>query len=117
MNPLPSGVEQESSGDDDYGDFAFVSGWGVLGLLVGQKSLGLYALIGVVLLMGIVTKNSILLVDYAIMNQQFGKLMYEATLDWGGAVAADFDEDDRHDSWDGANCPGNWRWESKLAAG
>ena len=64
MNPLPSGVEQESSGDDDYGDFAFVSGWGVLGLLVGQKSLGLYALIGVVLLMGIVTKNSILLVDY-----------------------------------------------------
>ena len=57
----------------------------LLGLLVGQKSLGLYALIGVVLLMGIVTKNSILLVDYAIMNQQFGKPMYEATLDWGVA--------------------------------
>jgi len=85
MNPLPSGVEQESSGDDDYGDFAFVSGWGVLGLLVGPKSLGLYALIGVVLLMGIVTKNSILLLDYAIMNQQFGKPMYEATLEKGVA--------------------------------
>ena len=45
----------------------------------------LYALIGVVLLMGIVTKNSILLVDYAIMNQQFGKPMYEATLEEGVA--------------------------------
>jgi len=60
-------------------------GGALLGLLVGQKSLGLYALIGVVLLMGIVTKNSILLVDYAIMNQQFGKPMYEATLEEGVA--------------------------------
>ena len=52
---------------------------------MGPKSLGLYALIGVVLLMGIVTKNSILLVDYTIMNQQFGKPMYETTLDSGVA--------------------------------
>ena len=65
-------------------------GGALLGLLVGQKSLGLYALIGVVLLMGIVTKNSILLVDYAIMNQQFGKPMYEATLDWGVARLGQF---------------------------
>lgn len=123
MNPLPSGVEQESSGDDAkvmqdvFSGFAGVLGTAVLficavlvllfanfihpvtimatlllslggallGLLVGQKSLGLYALIGVVLLMGIVTKNSILLVDYAIMNQQFGKPMYEATLEEGVA--------------------------------
>ncbi|WP_445316307.1 hypothetical protein [Microcoleus vaginatus] len=48
---------------------------------MGQKSLGLYALIGVVLVMGIVAKNSILLADYAIVNQQEGKPMYEATLD------------------------------------
>ena len=34
----------------------------------------------------------------------------------GGAVAADFDDDDRDDSWDGANYSGNWRWESKLPA-
>lgn len=60
-------------------------GGALLGLLVGQKSLGLYALIGVVLLMGIVTKNSILLVDYAIMNQKEGEPMYEATLDSGVA--------------------------------
>jgi multidrug efflux pump subunit AcrB len=122
MNPLPPGVEQESSGDakvmqDVFGGFAGALGTAVLfiyavlvllfanflhpvtimaalplslggallGLLVGQKSLGLYALIGVVFLMGIVTKNSILLVDYAIMNQQEGKPMYEATLDSGVA--------------------------------
>ncbi len=24
-------------------------------------------------------------------------------------VATNFDDDDRHDSWDGANCCGNWR--------
>jgi multidrug efflux pump subunit AcrB len=123
MNPLPSGVEQESSGDAKvmqgvFSGFAGVLGTAVLfiyavlvllfanfvhpvtimatlplslggalllGLLVGQKSLGLYALIGVVLLMGMVTKNSILLVDYAIVNQQFGKPMYEATLEEGVA--------------------------------
>jgi hydrophobe/amphiphile efflux-1 (HAE1) family protein len=120
MNPLPPGVEQESSGDakvmqDIFSGFAGALGTAVLfiygvlvllfanflhpvtimvalplslggallGLLVGQKSLGLYALIGVVLLMGIVTKNSILLVDYAIMNQKEGEPTYEATLDSG----------------------------------
>jgi hydrophobe/amphiphile efflux-1 (HAE1) family protein len=122
MNPLPPGVEQESSGDtkvmqDIFSGFAGALGTAVLfiyavlvllfanflhpitimaalplsvggallGLLVGQKSLGLYALIGIVLLMGIVTKNSILLVDYAILNQKEGKPMYEATLDSGVA--------------------------------
>jgi multidrug efflux pump subunit AcrB len=122
MNPLPPGVEQESSGDtkvmqDIFSSFAGALGTAVLfiyavlvllfanflhpvtimaalplsvggallGLLVGQKSLGLYALIGIVLLMGIVTKNSILLVDYAILNQKEGKPMYEATLDSGVA--------------------------------
>lgn len=60
-------------------------GGALLGLLVGQKSLGLYALIGIVLLMGIVTKNSILLVDYAILHQKEGKPMYEATLESGVA--------------------------------
>ncbi|TAF68465.1 MAG: efflux RND transporter permease subunit, partial [Oscillatoriales cyanobacterium] len=122
MNPLPPGVEQESSGDakvmmDVFSGFAGALGTAVLliyavlvllfanflhpvtimaalplsvggallGLLVGQKSLGLYALIGIVLLMGIVTKNSILLVDYAILNQKEGKPMYEATLESGVA--------------------------------
>lgn len=58
-------------------------GGALLGLLVGHRSLGLYALIGVVLLMGIVTKNSILLVDYALMNEKEGKPLYKATLESG----------------------------------
>jgi multidrug efflux pump subunit AcrB len=60
-------------------------GGALLGLMVAQKSLGLYALIGVVLLMGIVTKNSILLVDYAILNQHEGKPLYKAVLESGVA--------------------------------
>ncbi|NES86468.1 MAG: efflux RND transporter permease subunit, partial [Moorea sp. SIO2B7] len=40
-------------------------GGALMGLLVTQKELGLYALIGIVLLMGLVTKNAILLVDFA----------------------------------------------------
>ncbi|MCL1463390.1 efflux RND transporter permease subunit [Argonema galeatum] len=60
-------------------------GGALLGLLVGHRSLGLYALIGVVLLMGIVTKNSILLVDYALMNENEGKPLFKATLESGVA--------------------------------
>jgi hypothetical protein len=49
--------------------------------------------------------------DYAVpaaMNPLPSGVEQESS-DWGGAVAADFDEDDRHDSWDGANCSENWR--------
>ena len=60
-------------------------GGALLGLLVAQKTIGLYSLIGIVLLMGIVTKNSILLVDYAMINEKEGKPMYEAVLDSGVA--------------------------------
>ncbi len=60
-------------------------GGALIALLVTQKSLGLYALIGVVLLMGIVTKNSILLVDYALINEEEGKPMYKAVLESGVA--------------------------------
>lgn len=60
-------------------------GGALMGLLIAQKSLGLFALIGVVLLMGIVTKNSILLVDYALMNQKEGKPLFKAVLESGVA--------------------------------
>ena len=67
--------------------------------------------------MGIVTKNSILLVDYAILNQKEGKPMYEATLESGVArVAADFDDNDRDDCWDDTNCAGTWCRFSRYAA-
>jgi len=55
-------------------------GGALLGLMIAQKSLGIYALIGIILLMGIVTKNSILLVDYTLMNQEEGKPQYEAII-------------------------------------
>ncbi|HEY9663733.1 MAG TPA: efflux RND transporter permease subunit, partial [Allocoleopsis sp.] len=63
----------------------FSLGGALLGLLITQKELGLYALIGIVLLMGLVTKNSILLVDYALVNQREGKPLFHAILDSGVA--------------------------------
>jgi len=58
-------------------------GGALLGLIVAQKALGLYALIGIVLLMGIVTKNSILLVDYTLLNLEEGKTQRQALLEAG----------------------------------
>jgi hydrophobe/amphiphile efflux-1 (HAE1) family protein len=61
----------------------FCLGGALLGLMVAQKPLGLYALIGIVLLLGIVTKNSILLVDYTIINMQSGKTQRQALVESG----------------------------------
>lgn len=58
-------------------------GGALMGLLITQKPLGLFALIGIVLLMGLVTKNAILLVDYALMAKQQGKSSYEAVVEAG----------------------------------
>ncbi len=58
-------------------------GGALLGLLVTQKPMGLYALIGIVLLMGLVTKNSILLVDYALMARQEGVSRKAAAINAG----------------------------------
>lgn len=58
-------------------------GGALLGLLVTQKPLGLFALIGIVLLMGLVTKNAILLVDYALMAKAEGKSLRQAVIEAG----------------------------------
>lgn len=58
-------------------------GGALMGLLVTQKPLGLFALIGVVLLMGLVTKNAILLVDYALMAKADGKSRRQAVMEAG----------------------------------
>ncbi|MDB9528970.1 efflux RND transporter permease subunit [Oscillatoria sp. CS-180] len=58
-------------------------GGALMGLLVTQKPLGLFALIGVVLLMGLVTKNAILLVDYALMAKAEGKSRRQAVMEAG----------------------------------
>ena len=120
MNPLPTGVSEEPSGDaeimrDIFGRFASALALAILciyailvllynnffypfailvalplsvggalfGLLIAQKELGLYALIGIVLLMGLVTKNAILLVDFALVGIQQGKPQFKAVVEAG----------------------------------
>lgn len=56
-------------------------GGAVLGLMLGHQSLGMYALIGIIMLMGIVTKNSILLVEYCIVAQHEGMSQFEAIME------------------------------------
>lgn len=58
-------------------------GGALLGLLVMQKELGLYALIGIVLLMGLVTKNAILLVDCSLANEKEGMSQFHAVREAG----------------------------------
>ena len=55
----------------------------LIALLIAQKALGLYALIGIVLLLGIVTKNSILLVDYTLIGLGRGKSQRQALIEAG----------------------------------
>jgi hydrophobe/amphiphile efflux-1 (HAE1) family protein len=56
-----------------------------IALLLTQKELGLFALIGIVLLMGLVTKNAILLVDCALINQERGMPLYRAVVEAGAS--------------------------------
>ena len=58
-------------------------GGAIVALLAWGKPLGLMSLIGIVMLMGIVTKNSILLVEYTIMAQKKGVPRYEAIIEAG----------------------------------
>jgi multidrug efflux pump subunit AcrB len=57
-------------------------GGAFIALLVGHKSFSMPSLIGLVMLMGIATKNSILLVEYAILAQrEHGLSRFDALLD------------------------------------
>jgi len=58
-------------------------GGALLGLLITQKELGLFALIGIVLLMGLVTKNAILLVDFTLAAIREGKPRFQALVEAG----------------------------------
>jgi HAE1 family hydrophobic/amphiphilic exporter-1 len=55
---------------------------GALGLLLGAgEALSLPAIIGILMLMGIVTKNSILLVEYALVEMEKGASRWDALVD------------------------------------
>ena len=58
-------------------------GGAFLALLITQKELGLFALIGMVLLMGLVTKNAILLVDFSLAGIKQGKPPFKAVVEAG----------------------------------
>jgi len=56
-------------------------GGAALGLIVAHQSVGMYALIGIVMLMGLVTKNAILLVEYVLMSMHRGVPRHEAIIE------------------------------------
>lgn len=60
-------------------------GGAFIALLITQKELGLFALIGMVLLMGLVTKNAILLVDFCLEGIQKGQPAIKAVKEAGNS--------------------------------
>ena len=56
-------------------------GGAFVALLIAGKALSMPSMIGLIMLMGIVTKNSILLVDYAILARQAGMSRFDALVD------------------------------------
>jgi HAE1 family hydrophobic/amphiphilic exporter-1 len=55
-------------------------GGALIGLLLAHKPVDMYALIGIVMLMGLVTKNAILLVEYCLVAMEHGMTREEAIL-------------------------------------
>jgi multidrug efflux pump subunit AcrB len=58
-------------------------GGAFLALLIAQSSFSMPTLIGLIMLMGIATKNSILLVEYAIVARREGMNRFDALMDAG----------------------------------
>ena len=56
-------------------------GGAFVALLITGKALSMPSMIGLIMLMGIVTKNSILLVDYALLARQAGMGRFDALVD------------------------------------
>jgi len=53
------------------------------GLLITQKAMSIYAMIGLIMLMGLVTKNAILLIDFTLARMREGKNMIDALVEAG----------------------------------
>lgn len=60
-------------------------GGALIALIISGDSLGFYALIGIVMLMGLVTKNAILLVEYTLMSQHHGGSRMQSIIKAGEA--------------------------------
>jgi multidrug efflux pump subunit AcrB len=56
-------------------------GGALVALMIGNSSFSISSLIGVLMLMGIAAKNSILLVDYIVMSEKDGMPRLEAIMD------------------------------------
>jgi len=114
INPLPSGVEQECSGDDDYGRLGFVSGWGAAGTFGGTKVSRAAGFDWG----GFADGNCEEKFDFVGRLGDGESAVRQADVRGdagrgGGAVAADFDDDDGDDSWELAllgKLSARWRW-------
>lgn len=53
------------------------------GLLITQKAMSIYAMIGLIMLMGLVTKNAILLIDFTLSRMRDGHSIEESLLQAG----------------------------------
>lgn len=60
-------------------------GGALFALVLANQPLGFYGLIGIVMLMGLVTKNAILLVEYCLMSMNAGTPRLKAIIDAGEA--------------------------------
>lgn len=58
-------------------------GGAILALILSGQPLGMFALIGIVMLMGLVTKNAILLVEHCLQVRETGTPRYEALIEAG----------------------------------
>lgn len=56
--------------------FSLIGAFG--GLLIAQMHMSIFAMIGLIMLMGLVTKNAILLVDFAVQLRANGQTIHEA---------------------------------------
>ena len=88
-------------------------GGAIAALLLTGKQLTTPVWIGILMLMGIVTKNAIMLVEFAVEAIREGKPRDEAIIDAGmQARATDRDDHDR----DGRRHDADQRWRSAPAA-
>jgi HAE1 family hydrophobic/amphiphilic exporter-1 len=53
------------------------------GLLVTQKAMSVYAMIGLIMLIGLVTKNAILLIDFTLIRMRAGMSAHDALVEAG----------------------------------